>query len=147
MKPVERSAFFLIPATALATFGLRKIGSALSHFTFQRVWESENAISFITVFLLTCVAAVSGICLIFRIRIAYYLSVLSAGALLAFGLVQCMRVSAEASRLPAEIQKSLVSSTMVEIVFLGAIFVLLLLKATRNVLSEENNSHPRQNRE
>lgn len=139
MKPVEKSAFYLIPATALVTFGLRKIGSAAVHFSPKTVLESENSVGFIVSLVLTVLATGSGLALIFRIRTGYFLSVALTGALAVIAVNQTIQVRAMGSDYELVVRRSLTGSALLELAFLVAIFVLLILKVTRSFLTNSES--------
>ncbi|MEM9281850.1 MAG: hypothetical protein AAGA96_08495 [Verrucomicrobiota bacterium] len=135
MKPVEKSAFYLIPATALVAFGLRKIGSAVIHFSPKTVLESENSVSFIVALVLTVLATGSGLALIFRNRTGYFLSVALTGALAVIAAIQTIQVRAMGSDYDLMMRRSLTGGALLELAFLFAIFALLILKVTRSFLT------------
>ena len=131
MKPIDRNALFLVPATTLVVISLLRLSNSLAPATLSNLSNASNQTSFILALILTVVALVSGFGLAFRTRLGYLGSVSAATLLLGFSCYEFIGLLQRTPKMNADVSASLMIGASVQIFFFIAILVLLLLPATR----------------
>ena len=141
MKPIDRNAFYLIPATTLTFVCFFGITNALSSATLSGISEAANRAPFFASLVLTVIACASGLGLIFRIRIAYPVSVVATTFLLGLAMHQLVGLSQRAPKMDQSVSSSLLAASAVHIFVLIGILIMLSLGPTRERCFPSNSEH------
>lgn len=141
MKPIDRNAFYLIPATTLTVVCFFGITNALSPVTLSTISEASNRPSFFGYLVFTVIACASGLGLIFRIRTAYPVSVVATTFLLGLAIHQLVGLSQRAPKMDQSVSGSLLVASAVHIFVLIVILIMLSLGPTRERCFPPNSEH------
>ncbi|MDF1739175.1 MAG: hypothetical protein P1U86_08445 [Verrucomicrobiales bacterium] len=131
MKSIDRSAFHLIPATALTVICFTGLTNALTPVTWSGISEASNLTAYLGHLILVTIALASGMGLIFRIRAAYPVSIVATTLLLGAASFQLFGLFERAPKMEQIVFSSLLVGNIVYVFVLISILLMLSLAPTR----------------